>query len=549
MVKSVKHNQPGSTRHGRKAQRKVVVGLTRDAKIRIVTRRILRSDPEYKMYGRNNSELRHTGLVDYYFAADSDPCPPDEVFDRLRWGGVFVYVASKLSDVMEVARKFTQMGGFVIDRHPGHTRRGMFGLPIKFLAQKIHYFVARKVYLIKPGESSDRFTYHVQLVKRKEFGDRYVVMKQVPSLDRVISRLREKFPDVDMETLRRCARKFTDKIFPVFLTRETAMLNILQRDLPEPYCGKVPGVVDAEKDEHDFVKTLYVTWLRNGGDPISQLEFARQGADLLQMLHDKVGVIHLDLRLDNFVITPNGVGFVDFGSSVRVGEVFAADSLLSGLFEEMMRTSQIQRMLGTMSSKGLVTNRDITACHQKVDKAVDFFYLAVQINAPHSNPDFRDLVKFDPASHEAELLKELTNEILRPDDKANARFKSAKGILEGIDEVARPQARSSAPAGKAARTPPPTNCWRPRRNSADLPPHSPARRRPLGTAPPPHFPVRRFQITDEPISIKKFRIKHCLPKPGVYRGEAIRIPRQGRRQFDVLIFALRDQFRPAQMRQ
>ncbi len=433
----MKQKQSGEKTQAAKPRRKVAVGLGRDAQIRVVTRAILKSDPEYKAYGKNNSENLSTGLVDYFLAAADDACAPDEVFDRLRWGGLFVYASTKLSQVAEVARKFSQMGGFVIDKDPAHAYRGLFGLPIKFLGSKIHYFLARKVLLIKPGESTDRFTYHVQLVKSKEAGGEYVVMKQVPSLDRVVSRLREKFPDVDMETIRRRARKFTDKIFPVFLTREAAMLKILQRDLPREFADKVPTVVDTEKDSQDFVRTLYLKWLRNGGNPISQLDFARQSADLLQMLHDRVGVIHLDLRLDNFVITSNGVGFVDFGSAVRVGEVFTENSLLSGLFEEMMRTSQIQRMLGTMSSKGLVTNKDITACHQKVDKAIDFFYLAVQINAPHSNPDFRALVNFDPKSREARLLKGLTEEILRPRDGAKSRFKSAREILDGIEEVAK----------------------------------------------------------------------------------------------------------------
>ncbi len=427
---------PGSKKQKSKG-RYTVVGLGRDALLRVVTRKVLRSDPEYKAYGRNNSDLRRTELVDYYLAAGNELCPPDKVFERLRWGGLFVYAANKLSDVEEVARKFEQMGGYDIERQPTHAYRGIFGLPIRLLGNRVHYFIARKVFLIKPGESSDRFTYHVQLVKRQEFGDEYVVMKQVPSMDRVVSRLREKFPDVDMETIRRRARKFTDKIFPVFLTREAALLKILQRDLPKPYCDKVPSIISIEKDPQDFERTIYLKWLRNGGDPITQLEFARQSADLLHMLHDKAGVIHLDLRLDNFVITSNGVGFVDFGSAVRVGEKFSENSLLSGLFEEMMRTSQIQRMLGSMSSKGLVTNQEITACYQKVDKAVDFFYLAVQINAPHHNPDFKDLVLFDPLSDEAKLLKELTTEILRPQDLSNARFRSASAILAGIDEVAR----------------------------------------------------------------------------------------------------------------
>jgi hypothetical protein len=147
--------------------------------------------------------------------------------------------------------------------------------------------------------------------------------------------------------------------------------------------------------------------------------------------------MHLDLRLDNFVITENGVGFVDFGSAVRVGEDFPESSLLCNLFEEMMKTSQIQRMLGKMTQSGQVTSEEIRNCYQRIDKAVDFFYLAVQINAPLTNPDFHGLVEFDPQSAEAAELSTLTEQILRPSDTQNARFKSASEILLGIDEVRR----------------------------------------------------------------------------------------------------------------
>src|SRR5262249_17158979 len=145
--------------------------------------------------------------------------------------------------------------------------------------------------------------------------------------------------DADDETLRRRARKFTDKIFPVFLTRETAMLKLLQRDLPEKFRKRVPRLLSAETDATGFTRRLRMNWLRNcqpaSGSfrhPLSQLEFARQAAELLAALHDAAGIMHLDLRLDNVVITEHGVGFVDFGSSVRVGESFAEESLLSSLF-------------------------------------------------------------------------------------------------------------------------------------------------------------------------------------------------------------------------
>jgi hypothetical protein len=314
----------------------------------------------------------------------------------------------------------------------------------------VYYLVARKILLVPPGKSSDRFTYNVYLEwNAKE--RRYEVVKEVPTQERVLARLREKFPGVDEETLRRRSRKFTDKIFPVFLTRETAILRLLQRDLPRKYRNNVPQVIEAQADSMGYTRQLRMNWLRNAqvpvagaggshvagshGRPLTQLEFAHQSAELLAALHDHAGVMHLDLRLDNFVITEHGVGFVDFGSAVRVGEEFPEASLLSNLFDEMMRTSQIQRMLGKMTESGMVTREEICNSYHRIDKAVDFFYLAVQINAPHSNPDFKGLVEFERGSVEAAELAKLTEQILRPTDEDRPRFTSARDILKGIEEV------------------------------------------------------------------------------------------------------------------
>jgi serine/threonine protein kinase len=289
-------------------------------------------------------------------------------------------------------------------------------------------------------------------------GGGYEVVKQVPATERVLARLREKFPEADAETLERRARKFTEKIFPVFLTRETAMLRLLARDLPRRFRNRVPRVLDAQTDANGYVRTLRMNWLRNGcpigksagggnvvgGQPLSQLAFARQAAELLAALHDEANVMHLDLRLDNVVITQNGVGFVDFGSAVRVGENFPEASLLGNLFEEMMRTSQIQRMLGKMSESGQVTSEDICRSYGKIDKAVDFFYLAVQINNPHANPDFRGLVTVDKHSNEARELAALTEKILRPADARNPEFKSARDIYNGILDIERRLGKETA---------------------------------------------------------------------------------------------------------
>jgi hypothetical protein len=101
----------------------------------------------------------------------------------------------------------------------------------------------------------------------------------------------------------------------------------------------------------------------------------------------------------------------------------------------LMRTSQIQQMLSRMTLSGHVTSHVIRDSHQKTDKAIDFFYLAVQFNCPHSNPDLRDLIEYDPESEPAKRLSRLTQEILRPADPAQPSFRSAKDILHGIERI------------------------------------------------------------------------------------------------------------------
>ena len=400
----------------------------------VLQRKVFEYDSEYLQTLPEGFSGDQRGLTYHLFIPANESATPDELFSSLRWGGRAIFFSDDERAVRNLAQRYSGWAGFLIDVPVTRVRNTPLGLPLPW-SKLVHYFVVRKVDLIKPGQSSDRFTYHVQLTKRRAEDEDYVVVKRVPTIDRVMSRLQERFPDASLDDIRRRAGKFTEKIFPVFLTREAAMLKILERDLPEPYKNRVPQCLGVEHDSRGFVRTLYMNWMRNGGAGLSQLDFCSQAAELLAVMHDKIGVIHLDLRLDNFVVTEHGVGFIDFGSAVRVGEKFADNSLLSTLFEEMMRTSQIQRMLGQMKDQGLVTSRVLSDGHHKVDKAVDLFYLAVQFNKPHGNPDFRGLVRFAPRGLESRLIKRLTESILRPVDGASATYRSAADILKGLEQV------------------------------------------------------------------------------------------------------------------
>ena len=416
----------------------------RDLLLRSVASRAFPDDPEFRRYGQSGvrpaAPEAHTvppgerAPLDFLFAYESDPHEPDDVFARLRWGGQFVYASKHPRRVVEMNERFGQRGFETMPR-PGIIREPLplFGLRLPLLSKKLHYFVARKVNLVLPRQFSDRFTYHLQLVPADRPARGYVVLKEVPSVARVMSRLKSKFPDATTDLLEKRALKFTEKIFPLFLTREAALLQILERDLPPAYARRVPRVVGMDKDARGYVRRLKMSWLRVGSPrPLTQLDFAKQAFDLLQVVHERVGVIHLDLRLDNMVITDHGVGFVDFGSAVRVGENINGNPLLANLYDELMRTSQIQRMIEKMTISGAVTSSLIQSAYGRVDKQVDLFYLAMQMVQPLNNPDFRGLVEFDPTSREAEALSALKEQVLKPPDPKNPTYRNAPDVLRAI---------------------------------------------------------------------------------------------------------------------
>jgi hypothetical protein len=408
-----------------------------DAAIALVRRKVLDADPEFRHLADAGPASVLSGPHDVLLAAEDEPHDPEQAFGQLRWGGEFIYISRDRREVAVLPEKFRDRG-YAIVRGPASVRSGW---RIPLFSPKVHYLIARKTALIAPREFSDRFTYQVELEHRDlpsrdgaaERGtDHWVVRKEIPTFERVLARLQFKAPDVAPGVIERRARKFVDQIFPLFLTREAAMLKIIERDCPREFLHRFPRVVDVQKDAKGYVHKLWTTWIRNGGQPLSQLQFARQSAELLHILHDRIGIIHLDLRMDNMVITEGGVGFVDFGSAVRVNENIHGNAVLSTLFGELMRTSQIQRMMDRMSTAGSLTSSIIREAYQQVDKSVDVFYLAMQISQPTANPDIRDLVLYDKYSPEAVELAHLTGEILRPSNPEHPRYRSARDVLQEI---------------------------------------------------------------------------------------------------------------------
>lgn len=380
---------------------------------------------------------REATPVDFLFAVGSDPKLPDEVFHQLLWGGTFIYADRDEARVRRIAQDFDRKRGFILETPHARTLLDRMGIRLPVWCSRVHYFAARKVGLIQPGEVTERFTYKVELMPQPDAEHGYIVCKEVPTHADVAYRLRHRFPEIGEEDIQCRTRKLVDNVFPTFLTREAAILQILQTELPEAYRPCVPKPLGVVKDGNGFVRKLAMNWLRIGGPKLSQVQFAHQSAKLLSVLHNTAGVMHLDLRLDNMVLTPRGVGFVDFGSAARIGENIEQSPLLTSLFGEMMRTSKIQRMLGRMLEQGRVTNRSFTCVHHKADPAIDTFYLALQINRPTHNPQFAHLIDYDPRSTQAQAISSLTAAVLRPKDRDDAPFQTADDVLRGIERIRR----------------------------------------------------------------------------------------------------------------
>lgn len=403
--------------------------------VQAINRSLFVDDADFSRLSASNSLNHPDQPVDYVYLLPGDATDPEMVFDRLRWGGQVIVLSKSVNELSTLARSYQSRVGYVLEKGPRRLRVGPLGGRVPFARETWYYLLARKIALIKPGQTTDRFTFHVELVRNKQ-DDSYAVLKRVPSYGSVMVRLRQRLPDTPEQALANRARKLVDKIFPVFLTRETAFLRLLQRDLPEEYRDRVPRVISAERGEDGLIHKLYVNWLRLGIKPISQLDFAIQAAQMTRLLHDHVHLIHLDLRMDNIVITDQGVCLVDFGSAVRMDEDLSDSPMLNTLFTEMMSTSQIQRLLGRMKATGKVTSELLVRGHQKVDKAADLFYLAMQMANPHSNPDLNPLIDFDVKSRTAKRITRLTQKILCPVDPSHPEHTSAADILKDLAKIA-----------------------------------------------------------------------------------------------------------------
>ena len=398
------------------------MGETKSVLEPVITK-VYQPDEEYRCFGVPQSPA---DLADFIFATDANEHDPATVFQLIRWGGQFVYADDSLPKVQSVADQFARYG-FQIEKPASAVANGWKFWPI--VPRKVYFFSARKMKHIPQGTLTDRFTFEVELsISHETHHGKHVVTKRLPSLDWVLNRLRHRNPDMPDEEMERRGQSLIRNILPIFLTREVALMHRLQKMLPQEYRSRVPHAIHYEQDDRGYVNLLQVNWLRNGGKPISQLDFALQGAELLDVVHTKAGIAHLDLRLDNMVITPEGVGFIDFGNSVHDQEDLANSPTLSRIFGDLMRSTQVHRVLERMIKTGHVTAPYFTEALFKPDKAIDLFYLVLQFTSPHDNPELKDLILYTPNSKEDYELHKMTRRLFAPEELSPGKVYAAHHV-------------------------------------------------------------------------------------------------------------------------
>ena len=406
--------------------------LKSDHAIRTVLRRCFYHDPEFHNRGWSWIPEVEDEPVDFAVAHGDHDVDPRPVFEKLRWGGEFVYVAEKPGACRAMAERFGPDAGFLHEIAP---MRFQVGERRWFRTPRVWFFVARKVELIYPGDTAIHFTFDVTLIPHGESDTDYAVRKRIPSYEQVMERLRHRHPDVEDARLDPNARRLREQLFPILLTREVGFLRRLERRLEEPYRSRVPRVLAVEKDERGYAREVVLSWLRQGDNSLSQIEFAKQSAALLAAIHDQAEVVHLDLRLDNILVTRDGVCVVDYGSAAVIGEDLSQSETLKQLFDDWMRKSGVQSVLGKLIQRGKITSTPIISAHRKIDPMVDLFYLSLQFDYLHRHADYRGIVRMDPDSREAQLIRGLAREIMQPKDPDHPTIPSASVLVDRLEAV------------------------------------------------------------------------------------------------------------------
>lgn len=360
-----------------------------------------------------------------------------DLFNQLRWGGQVVAVGTRQEDIDSMAGLFGPHSGFRVEQAATPIHAPVMGMRLPGISSSGFALIARKTRLTPPGQDTNRYTYEIELAPAPVPSalETQVVRKTVPSAEAIFSRLSRRLPDTDRDTLIRRANFLAHQALPMFLTREAATLRQLQETLPEALKDRVPRLVDMQLDDSGQAASIDMHWLRPGTGSISHLDFAHEAATIVHAIHESSGIVHLDLRLDNFVISHDGVCLVDFGNALSLGENLENKPLLQILINEVLKNSATRRDL-----KQLLTGKKIN--HVAFEQAIanpgihtDVFYLALQISRSKYTNELADLIKANEPSDASKRLASLADSFLKPRNAKHAQWKTSRDLLRGVKRL------------------------------------------------------------------------------------------------------------------
>ncbi len=66
-------------------------------------------------------------------------------------------------------------------------------------------------------------------------------------------------PTASSQVIANNVRKLVEKVFPILLTREAALLRMLKRHLPSALQNRVPKLLKIERDNHGLVRSMQMS--------------------------------------------------------------------------------------------------------------------------------------------------------------------------------------------------------------------------------------------------------------------------------------------------
>ncbi len=90
------------------------VGPDRNEDLSIAAERVLGKDARAARYRRGRAS-HEQNAADYLVATSGDRCDVDYVFDRLRWGGQFVFVSSRARDTEQLIGRYRNCDDFLVE--------------------------------------------------------------------------------------------------------------------------------------------------------------------------------------------------------------------------------------------------------------------------------------------------------------------------------------------------------------------------------------------------------------------------------------------------